>query len=41
MPEVDHTLPSWKQIAIGAWLVGVVAVYVRQIMQAVIDYLGA
>jgi hypothetical protein len=40
MPEVDPTLRNWKQIAVGAWLLGVVALFVRQVMLALIAYLG-
>lgn len=40
MSALDLNLPYWKQIAIGAWLVGVVALYVRQVLLALIAHLG-
>ena len=40
MSAVDLELRTWRQIAAGAWLLAVVALFVRQVVGAYVALLG-
>ena len=40
MPEVEIRLPVWAQMVIGAWLLGLVAMFLRQILVGYMAALG-